>query len=222
MKKTIIAGLVCAGALALSSSITANSVQAATNNGDGTVTVEAGDTYSKVAQEYNLSVASLEQMNGRKVGGYDLIFVGDKIKVQASAVETSRPAQQQQAQQPVQQQAKTVTYQAPAQPQVQQNNYSGTKLTASAGVVYGPSGKETYYNLNMSGVVANAQAAGISGTYGVRADGVKTYNGLVIVAANTNVHAKGSIIQTSLGTGIVLDHCVASESTGQLDIATTW
>lgn len=214
MKKTIIAGLVCAGALALSSSITANSVQAATNNGDGTVTVEAGDTYSKVAQEYNLSVASLEQMNGREVGGYDLIFVGDKIKVQANGVETSRPAQQQQA--------KTVTYQAPAQPQVQQNNYSGTKLTASAGVVYGPSGKETYYNLDMSGVVANAQAAGISGTYGVRADGVKTYNGLVIVAANTNVHAKGSIIQTSLGTGIVLDHCVASESTGQLDIATTW
>ena len=215
MKKTIIAGLVCAGALALSSSITANSVQAATNNGDGTVTVEAGDTYSKVAQEYNLSVASLEQMNGREVGGYDLIFVGDKIKVQDNGVETSRPVQQQQ-------QAKTVTYQAPAQPQVQQNNYNGAKLTASAGVVYGPSGKETYYNLDMSGVIANAQAAGISGTYGVRADGVKTYNGLVIVAANTNVHAKGSIIQTSLGTGIVLDHCVASESTGQLDIATTW
>ena len=36
-------------------------------------------------------------------------------------------------------------------------------LTKQSGVFQGPSGKETYYNLNMNGVVSNAQAQGIQG-----------------------------------------------------------
>lgn len=104
-----------------------------------------------------------------------------------------------------------------SQPSNTQTVYSGngSGLTQSSGVNYYNGNKETYYNLDMSGVIANAQAMGIQGNYWVRSDGVKMYGDYVIVAAQMN---KGSIIQTSLGAGIVLDWCPA----GTIDIATTW
>ena len=92
---------------------------------------------------------------------------------------------------------------------------SGGKLTAQGGVNYYNNQKETYYNLDMSGVISNAQSQGIEGDYWVRDDGVKMYGDYVIVAAQMD---KGSIISTSLGTGIVLDYCPA----GTVDIATNW
>lgn len=88
-------------------------------------------------------------------------------------------------------------------------------LTPSSGINWFNGRKETYYNLNMAGVVSNAHAMGIDGDYWVRGDGVKMYGGYVIVAAQM---AKGTIIQTSLGTGIILDYCQA----GTIDIATVW
>lgn len=100
-------------------------------------------------------------------------------------------------------------------------SWSGTKLTKSAGIVRAsetPSGyKETYYNLNMSGCL---RAMGLSSDgYGVRADGVKTYNGYVMVASpNLSKYPKGSYIPTTLGMGYVVDYCPS----GSLDIAVTW
>ena len=88
-------------------------------------------------------------------------------------------------------------------------------LTQSGGVNYYNGNKETYYNLDMSGVISNAQNMGIQGNYWVRDDGVKMYGDYVIVASQ---HDKGSIIETSLGTGIVLDYCPA----GTIDVATAW
>lgn len=88
-------------------------------------------------------------------------------------------------------------------------------LTPSSGINWFNGRKETYYNLNMAGVVSNAHAMGIDGDYWVRGDGVKMYGGYVIVAAQM---AKGTIIQTSLGTGIILDYCQA----GTIDIAVNW
>ena len=64
---------------------------------------------------------------------------------------------------------------------------------------------ETYYNLPMGGIVANAQANGIPGDYWTREDGVKMYGDKVIVAADYSLHPYGSTIPTSLGEGIVLD-----------------
>ena len=99
----------------------------------------------------------------------------------------------------------------------QQQSYSGSssRLTRSGGVNYYNGNEETYYNLNMSGVISNAQSMGIQGNYWIRDDGVKMYGDYVIVAAQMN---KGTIISTSLGTGIVLDYCPA----GTIDIATNW
>lgn len=88
-------------------------------------------------------------------------------------------------------------------------------LTQSSGVYYYGGRKETYYNLDMGNVILNAQALGIQGDYWIRNDGVKMYGDYVIVASQAK---KGTIIETSLGTGIVLDYCPA----GTIDIATNW
>ena len=97
------------------------------------------------------------------------------------------------------------------------------KLTASKGVNYGPSGKETYYNLNMNGVVSTMQSLGYNEQYWVREDGVKMYGNYVMVAADLNTHPRGSLVESSLGTAIVVDTGgFAASNPNQLDIATAW
>ena len=115
-----------------------------------------------------------------------------------------------------------VSYQAePAQTYSYQND--GSCLTPSGGVYYGPTGKETYYNLNMSGVISNAQAQGIQGEYWVREDGVKMFGPYVIVAANLELRPKGTTLPSSLGTAIVCDTGgFAYSNPTQLDIAVSW
>lgn len=97
------------------------------------------------------------------------------------------------------------------------------KLTAYKGVNYYNGNKETYYNLDMSGVISNAKNMGIEGEYWVREDGVKMYGDYVIVAANLDVYPRGSTVETSLGMGIVLDTGeFAIYNQNQIDIATNW
>ncbi len=99
-------------------------------------------------------------------------------------------------------------------------------LSQSAGVFNGPSGKETYYNLNMSGVVGIMRSIGYSEDdypYWVRQDGVKMLGPYVMVAAALDIRPRGSLIATSKGTGIVCDTgtFIYSNPYG-LDIATAW
>ena len=102
-------------------------------------------------------------------------------------------------------------------------SWNGSVLTASAGVNYGPSGKETYYNLNMSGVVSIMRSMGNNDEYWVRSDGAKMLGNYVMVAANLSVHPRGSLVETSLGTGIVCDTGgFAASNSNQIDIATNW
>lgn len=105
-------------------------------------------------------------------------------------------------------------------------SWAGSKLTKSKGVNYGPSGKETYYNLPMGGVIRIMRNKGFSETeypYWVRSDGVKMLGDYVMCAANLSVHPRGSIVQTSLGLGIICDTGgFAKRNIYQLDIATTW
>ena len=106
------------------------------------------------------------------------------------------------------------------------DNWRGRSISRSAGSVMGPSGKETYYNLNMSVCVRVMRRMGFSEAeypYAVRADGVKTLGGLVMVAANLGIRPKGSLIETSVGTGIVVDTGgFAKRNKTQLDIAVNW
>lgn len=113
--------------------------------------------------------------------------------------------------------------QAQVQAPVASPSWNGSVLTPSAGVNYGPSGKETYYNLDMSGVVSIMRGMGNNDNYWVRGDGAKMLGDYVMVAANLNVHPRGSLVETSLGTGIVCDTGgFASGNATQLDIATSW
>ena len=96
-------------------------------------------------------------------------------------------------------------------------------LTASKGVNYYGNQKETYYNLPMDGVISIAKSQGIEGEYWVREDGCKMYGDYIIVAANLDTHPRGSLVETSLGTGIVLDTGSFAESNPHhIDIATDW
>ena len=107
-----------------------------------------------------------------------------------------------------------------------ETSYSGSKLTKSKGTIQGPSGKETYYNLNMSGVVSIMRRKGFSEAeypYNVRADGVKCLGPYIMVAAHLGNRPRGSKVQTSLGTGLVCDTGgFASGNPSQIDIATSW
>lgn len=95
-------------------------------------------------------------------------------------------------------------------------NYSssgGGRLTPSGGVFHGPSGKETYYSQR----VLPGGGLNIPGRH-VAADGtVRDADGYIVIASD--VLPKGSITQTSLGTGKVYDTGVGHAG---VDIYTNW
>ena len=92
MKKVLSIALVSAMALSGILASTSNTVQAAVNNGDNTVTVEKGDTYKSIAEANGISISALEQANGREVGGFDLIFPGETITLPGATTTTDTTA----------------------------------------------------------------------------------------------------------------------------------
>ena len=141
----------------------------------------------------------------------------DDTNVEIESVKNIRvkAAEEQAKKQPVVKSTETTTA-APA------DNGTG-KLTKRGGVYWFGNQKETYYNLDMSGIVRRAKNDGIEGDYWVRSDGAKMYGDYIMIAANWSVHPYGSIVQTSLGAGIVLDTGgFAANNPNQVDIATSW
>lgn len=85
--------------------------------------------------------------------------------------------------------------------------------------------KETYYDLDMSGVMHYAAIyCGVSSSYTVREDGVKVdADGFVLVAANLSHYPRCSVVETSVGRGKVYDTGgFAKSNPEQFDIATDW
>ena len=81
------------------------------------------------------------------------------------------------------------------------SSWTGDVLSKSKGVVNGPSGRETYYNLNMTGVINSMRRAGYSEAeypYWVREDGVKMLGNYVMVAANYNIRPKVLLLRVHL------------------------
>lgn len=105
-------------------------------------------------------------------------------------------------------------------------HYNHENLNAYHGVCVGPSGKETYYNLPMDGVVRIMRNKGYSEEeypYWIRDDGVKMFGNYVMVAADLDIRPKGTILECSLGTAMVVDTGdFAKTNHTQLDIATSW
>lgn len=107
--------------------------------------------------------------------------------------------------------------------QTRSTTWKGSVLNRYNGVNRGPNGKETYYNLNMNKIVDAMKRLGVNSEYWVRNDGVKMYGDYIMCAADLSVYPRGSIVETSLGTGIVCDTGAFVKSTGiVLDIATAW
>lgn len=101
--------------------------------------------------------------------------------------------------------------------------WTGPVLTQRKGVNFGPTGRETYYNLPMGGVIKIMRSIGNTDNYWVREDGVKMLGEYIMVAANLNVFPRGTIVPTSLGMGIVCDTGdFAKNNPRQLDIAVAW
>lgn len=104
--------------------------------------------------------------------------------------------------------------------------YNDSKLTAQGGINYFNGHKETYYNLDMSGIVSIMRDMGYTEEdypYWVREDGCKMLGEYIMVAANLDVYSRGSLVETSLGIGIVCDTgSFAKNEPYQIDIAVTW
>lgn len=121
-------------------------------------------------------------------------------------------------------------------PASEESTWKGRKLNRTLGTVKGPSGKETYYNLNMRGIVNNIKShswiwqeiapenrANVSGDYYVRSDGCKMLGDYIMVAAHLDVHPRGSLVETTLGTGVVVDTGeFARTNRHQIDVAVNW
>ena len=122
------------------------------------------------------------------------------------------------------------------EPYVEERVSYGDCLTALGGVYWFGDQKETWYNLDMSGIVSSIQNRGwlwndiaeeykenVAGEYWVREDGCKMLGDYIMVAANLSVHPRGSLVETSLGTGVVVDTGgFAVNNPLQIDIAVNW
>ncbi len=104
--------------------------------------------------------------------------------------------------------------------------WKGQKLTKKRGTIYGPSGKETYYNLRMNGVIRIMRRKGFTEEkypYWIREDGCKMLGDYIMVAAHLGTYPRGSVIKTSLGMGLVCDTgAFARKNPYQIDIAVNW
>lgn len=98
----------------------------------------------------------------------------------------------------------------------------GVMLTARMGVLQNAETgfTETWYNLPMQKVVDRAASQGLSGDYWERADNMKMYGKYIILAADESIPI-GTVIETSRGTGIVLDRTTTGNKK-LIDLAVTW
>ena len=101
--------------------------------------------------------------------------------------------------------------------------WNGVPLSKRAGSIMGPSGKETYYNLKMDRVVQIMHNMGFEGEYWIRADGAKMLGPYIMVAAHLGIRPKGTLVETSMGLGVVCDTgTFAIYNPTQIDIAVNW
>lgn len=105
-------------------------------------------------------------------------------------------------------------------PQYRTSNY----LTKSKGLNYFKKHRETYYNLPMQNVIRLMKPYGYTlKDYWVREDGVKMLGDYIMVAANYKIYPKGSLLETSLGMGIVVDTgAFVNTYPHGIDIAVVW
>ncbi|MFD1418662.1 DPBB and LysM peptidoglycan-binding domain-containing protein [Companilactobacillus keshanensis] len=201
MKKVLSIALLSTMALTAMGA-TAKTAQAATTIDSTHVSVEAGDTYKSIAAANGITIAELEQANGREVGGFDLIFPGETITLPTAQATTDTTQAQTQTQTATQ--ATTDTTQPAVQTQATTATQTQTQTTQSSttGTSQGTF-KISFYDPAVLG-----SNMGYSG-----------------VAANLSVFPKGTQLKITLADGTVLYRTVNDTGTfaysnpQQLDVA---
>ena len=110
-----------------------------------------------------------------------------------------------------------------SEPLITQPPFQGQKLTATLGTTQGPTNRETWYNLPMDRVVKTMRSRGYSEEeypHWVRDDGCKMLGDYIMVAADLSIHPRGTVVETSLGKGLVCDTGDFKEDI--YDIAAEW
>ena len=203
MKKVLSIALLSTMALTAIATST-KTAQAAVILDNNHVQVEAGDTYKDIAANAGVTIAELEQANGREIGGFDLIFPGETVTLPGA---TTQVATQQAS--TTQAAAEDTSYQAPAQQATQtqattttQTQTASTQATTQTGTSQGTF-KISFYDPAVLG-----SNMGYSG-----------------VAANLSVFPKGTTLKITLSDGTVLIRTVNDTGTfaysnpNQLDVA---
>ncbi|WP_338214465.1 DPBB and LysM peptidoglycan-binding domain-containing protein [Companilactobacillus muriivasis] len=204
MKKVLSIALLSTMALTAIASST-KTAEAAVILDNHHVQVEAGDTYKDIAANAGVTIAELEQANGREIGGFDLIFPGETVTLPGA---TTQVATQQAS--TTQAAAEDTSYQAPAQQATQtqatttttQTQTDSTQATTQTGTSQGTF-KISFYDPAVLG-----SNMGYSG-----------------VAANLSVFPKGTTLKITLSDGTVLIRTVNDTGTfaysnpNQLDVA---
>lgn len=213
MKKVLSLAFVSAMALTAFGIKTSTS-QAATTLDSSHVSVVAGDSYKSIAEANGVSVAALEQANGRQVGGFDLIFPGETITLPTSnAAAQNTTATQQQNTQAQQEQAQASQQQPQASQQQaqatqQQNTQAATQTSTQNTQSSASTQSAGQYKISFYDPAVLGSNMGYSG-----------------VAANLSVFPKGTQLKITLSDGTVMYRTVndtgtfANSNPNQLDVA---
>ena len=206
MKKVLSIALVSATVLTAISA-TAKTAEAAVSIDSNHVQVEAGDTYKSIAANSGVTIAELEQANGREVGGFDLIFPGETVTLPGATTTVAQTTDTTaQADTSAQTTTEDTSYQAPAQ-QATQTQDTTTQTTQSAAQTQTGTSQGTF-KISFYDPAVLGSNMGYSG-----------------VAANLSVFPKGTTLKITLSDGTVLIRTVNDTGTfaysnpNQLDVA---
>ena len=187
-----------------------------TRNGGLTVTVEEEIPFPETKiKDYDIAPGDMALKQPGELGSKELVykvFYIDGIEVSRELIServTKEPVEK------IVAVGASKIEQKPLTPSMGRNYYT---VTNSEGVTI--ERQETFYDLNMSGVMGFCGG----GSYSIRDDGVKVdQDGYVIVAADLSRYPRCSIVETSLGLGKVYDTgTFVYKNPEQFDIATDW
>ena len=194
-----------------------------TRNGGQTVTVEEEIPFNETKiEDFDIAPGEMAVKQAGEIGRKELVynvFYVDGVEVSRELV--SETVIKEPVEKIVAIGASKIE-QKPLTPAMGRNYYTATNLSGDT-----VERQETYYDLDMSGVMSLARGwdgCSHSGHYSVRDDGVKVDDdGYVIVAANLQRYPRCSVVETSLGLGKVYDTgTFAAGKPEQFDIATDW
>ena len=215
MKKVLSIALVSTTALTALAA-TSQTAQAAVQLDSNHVQVEAGDTYKSIAANTGVTIAELEQANGREVGGFDLIFPGETVTLPgATTTASTTDAQQTVTPQTNVEQTSNQETTTQTQSTTQENTQAQTQaVTQSASETQTTSTSTTTGTSQGTFKISFYDPAVLGSNMG--------YGG---VAANLSVFPKGTTLKITLSDGTVLIRTVNDTGTfaysnpNQLDVA---